>query len=588
MNAVAYIRKSTSGFDEFGCERQEGSFDRQRASIEDFARAKNITIIRWYQEPASGKSIRKRKIFRQMVKDAKSPTRQFEAIIFEDFSRFMRDIKEAQRYEVELDDFGVKLLFTNLQNDDSFGNELYKSVTRTSAADFSRDLARKVLQGMIRKARMGCWLGGVPPYGYRTCKDADGNTWLVIYEPEAIIVRRIYNYSRKGWGHRKIARLLNGEGIPSSEAARKRNSLLNKNPDGRWSGETVRHLLRNPVYKGVARWNKHARVDCFDWTSEGKGTVSIQKLRTENKQFKKNGDCSGHRSHQEFFVDRKKPQKEWIVVEGKAPNIIAPELFDAVQERFRKYSSDKWLKANTAKALMTGAMSCTVCGGNRYHAHSTTKVIKSTGERATYYFYRCSGDVRKGSHAGLPNNLILKRSAIDSVVTEGLCSRIAHLIRPGKVAELFEAKLRTFLGNNPNLLEEIAREIKKVHAEQERMIFAYRKFETPIPEDMIQELKERSKSLEERRDRLISAGHGKVRQEIRHVAEKFLYRIMEARDSMAAEDTQEILHVRQAFLPKAEVSWYNHIQKVRMFWRKVPEFAGCQIPTTSTSSFKIT
>ena len=582
MNAVAYIRKSTSGKDDSGCERQEGSFDRQKASIEDFARHRDLKIIRWYEEPVSGKSIRKRKIFLQMVKDAKNPTRLFNAIIFEDFSRFMRDVKESKRYEVELDDAGIKLLFTNFQNDDSMAAEMYKGGVRAMSAEYSRELARKVLQGMIRQARKGCWLGGVAPFGYRTCKDAEGNTWLVIYEPEAITVRKIYDLSYKGWGHKKIARWLNEQGILASEAARKRNSTLNKNLDGKWSGDTVRHLLRNPVYKGVVRWNKRARVDCFDWTTEGKGTVEIKKLRTENEQFRKSGDRFDQRSQQKFFIDRAKAEKEWIKVEGKAPAIVAPETFDAVQERFKKYATDKCLKANTARSLMTGALICTVCGGNRYQAHRTTKIIKSTGERASYYFYRCSGDVRKASHVGLPNNLIIKQSAIDSVVEEGLHVRIQHLARPGKVTEMFEEKLRVFLGSNPNRLAEVETELKEVRAEQDRLIYAYGKFEQAIPEDKVQELKERLRSLETQRDDLIAAGHERTqREDVKLVARRFLKRIGEARKSVVMGDPQERIHIRQAFLPKAEVSWYNQKPKIQMFWRRFPEFAGCDIRSTS-------
>lgn len=554
MKAVAYLRKSTSGKDEDGSERQEGSFERQKMSIEDFAKRKDIEITRWYEEPMSGKSIRRRKVFLRMVKDAKNPTRQFEAIIFDDYSRFMRDIKEAQRYEVELDDFGIKLLFTNLPNDDSISNEIYKSIARTSAADYSRDLARKVLQGMIRKANKGCWLGGIAPYGYRTFKDGEGNTWLVIYEPEAVIVRKIFDLSLKGWGHRSIARWLNGQGIKASETAQKRNSLMNKNLDGKWSGESVRGLLRNSVYKGVSKWNKRARVDCFDWALEGKGTVNIKKLRTENHQFLKNGDCFGQRSRREFFIDRAKPREEWIVIEGKVPCIIDPKQFDAAQERFKKYATDKSKKANTAKALMTGSLYCMVCGGNRFQAHSTSKMIKSKGEKTHYHFYRCSGDVRKGSHAGLPNNLILSRPVIDRVVSEGLCARIDAFVRPEKVFELFEAKLRVFLGNNPNYLAQVENEIEKVRGEQKRMIYAHQKFGTPIPDDTARDLKEQLEFLQGKRDSLLAAGHGNIRQETREAAKRFIMRIKEAKVNMAMKDTQEILHIRQAFLPKAEVS----------------------------------
>lgn len=584
MNAAAYIRKSTVGREEDGVERQEGSFDRQKASIQDFARRQKIDIVCWYEEPVSGKSIRKRKKFLQMVKDAKNPSRLFDAIIFEDYSRFMRDIKEAKRYEVELDDVGIKLLFTDLKNDGSTAEEMYKGGIRAMAADYSRDLARKVVQGMLRKARMGCWLGGLPPFGYRKSKDANGCIWLVIYEPEAETVRIIFDLAFKGWGFRKIARWLNQHGIPSSETARKRNSLMNRNLDGRWSGEGVRHLLKNPVYKGVVRWNKRSRVDCFDWTHEGEGTVQIGKLRTENEQFWKSGDRFTQRSAHQFYIDRPKPKEEWVTVEGKAPQIIESEVFDAIQERFKVYSSDKWKRANNARALMTGALVCSICGGNRFHANQTSKIIKATGERVYYQFYRCSGDVRKGSHAGMKRSFFLKQSAVDGVVVDGLRKRINAVLRPERVVQLFEDKMRAFLGNKPNRLAEVEEEIKQIRTEQERMIYAYRKFETAIPEDKVNELKGRLKSIESQRDGLIAAGHDRIRQNLEKTVTRFLERVAEAKKGIELGDPQEKILIREAFLSKSEVIWSNESRpELKFCWRKVPKFGDCQFISTSTS-----
>ena len=204
MKAVAYCRKSTSGFDENGVERQEGSIDRQRIAVEDYAKRKEIKIERWYEEPGvSGKSMRKRKVFLQMVKDAQAG--KFSAIIFGEYDRFMRDVKEAMRYEVLLDDLGIQLHFTNLSNDGSSGDEIYKSVARQMAAEYSRELARKVVQGMARKANMGSWNGGVPPFGYRTQKNGDGKVHLIVHETESQVVREMFGLSLKEWGHVRIA-----------------------------------------------------------------------------------------------------------------------------------------------------------------------------------------------------------------------------------------------------------------------------------------------------------------------------------------------------------------------------------------------
>jgi len=337
MKAAAYTRKSTSGTDVNGVERQEGSYLRQRSSIEDYAKRRGIEIIKWYEEPVSGKSIRKRKVFLQMVKDAKAPGRPFKAIIFGEYDRFMRDVKEAMRHEVELDDAGVEIHFTNLKNDGSMGDQIYKSIAREMAAEYSRELARKVVQGMVQKAKKGSWLGGTAPYGYRTEKDPSGTIRLIIDKKEARIVRQIFDLSLKGHGHKWIAVSLNNRSIPAGIVARCRASS-NRNPDGKWSGSTIRMMLRNTVYKGVFRWNKRARVDCFDWRLQDRGTIDIGKLRTQLDQFKNNGA---------YFIDREKPAAEWITQDSGVPAIVSAETFDEIQNRFLPYSSRKWRRPNS-------------------------------------------------------------------------------------------------------------------------------------------------------------------------------------------------------------------------------------------------
>gem|GEM_PF-1613539 len=570
--AAAYLRKSTSGRDEDGCERQSGSFDRQKMAIMDYARRNGIEIIRWYEEPASGKSIRKRSVFLRMVKEAESILRPFEIIIFDSYDRYMRSNKEAMRYEVLLDDLGIELHFTNLRNDGSPADEIYKSLARQMSADYSKDLARKVVQGMIRKAKMGSWLGGPPPYGYRKTKDTNGCVWLTVHEPEAKVVRMIFEQSLKGHGHKAIAIMLNEQGILSSEIARNRNSVMNQNPDGRWCGDTVRYILRNPVYRGVVRWNRRGRVDCFSWRTEGRGTVEIGKLRTETASFRKNGDKVVNRAQLEYFVDRVKPKEEWVVIEGKAPPIIKAEDFETVQRRFHPYSSKKWRRMNSTKYLMSSVLTCKMCG-NRFFGHRYKKTIKSTGEQIHYEFYRCAGEHKKGAHLGTKTYLMLKQKAIDDVVMQGIQSRIQNLVRPDRVKELFEQRLQRFIESNPDHLLKVEKELKSITNEIDRMIYAFSKFETPMPDDKIRELRGRQKALEATRDGLIAAGHSSSALNIETEVEQFLERLASSQKAIAIGNPQERIQIREAFLAKAEVFWYNSRPEVRFFWRKVPKVA---------------
>lgn len=252
IRAIAYYRKSTSGFDENGNVRQEGSHDRQRHAVRELASRNNLEIVDEIEESQSGKTIRKRDKFRELVDEALRPNRRFDAIIFDDPSRFMRNVRLAREYQEIFHRAKLKAYFANLSNDGGFGDGLTLDLLCRMAELFSRDHARKVLGGTIRKAEMTSWLGGTPPYGFRSQRGKDNIVRLVIHEEEAKIVVEVFNLSLQGWGHKKIAIELNDRGILAGWAARGRKGR-NRNRDGKWSGSGIRSILKNPAYKGTYR-----------------------------------------------------------------------------------------------------------------------------------------------------------------------------------------------------------------------------------------------------------------------------------------------------------------------------------------------
>ncbi len=76
------------------------------------------------------------------------------------------------------------------------------------------------------------------PYGYRrVSRSANTMAHLVVYDPEAVVVRRIFeDYVAGGHSVRQIVRHLNTNGVPS--------------PCGKpvWSCSVVGRLLRNESY----------------------------------------------------------------------------------------------------------------------------------------------------------------------------------------------------------------------------------------------------------------------------------------------------------------------------------------------------
>jgi len=123
--------------------------------------------------------------------------------------------------------------------------------------------------------------GGRAPYGYTVVdggahpnprKAAEGHRLrlLVVDEPSAEVVRRIFGEYLDGRGDRAIAVGLNRDGI-LCPSARRPEQNRHRSADG-WQGSTVRAILQNPRYTGYAvfgRWTKQETLLDPDDVSAG-------------------------------------------------------------------------------------------------------------------------------------------------------------------------------------------------------------------------------------------------------------------------------------------------------------------------------
>ncbi len=105
--------------------------------------------------------------------------------------------------------------------------------------------AERGRRGKLYRSRAGEVLATKVPYGYRRVpRGADGAAHLIIHEPEAAVVRRIFTDFLAGHSLRHLAVTLSAEGIAS--------------PEGRpvWRLSTICRLLRNEAYAGRLYWNR--------------------------------------------------------------------------------------------------------------------------------------------------------------------------------------------------------------------------------------------------------------------------------------------------------------------------------------------
>jgi DNA invertase Pin-like site-specific DNA recombinase len=213
-----------------------------------------------------------------------------------------QDIDAGAFYEYVCRQEGVSVVYCAepFENDRSAIAGILKSMKRVMAAEYSRELSRKVFAGQCHIARMGFKLGGPAPYGLRRMLvDADGRD-LGVLEPgqrKAIAnqrVRFVKGPEKEQAAIRIIFTLRTEREMSFPEIAR----CLNKNgaryiDGGRWNSYRVQGIVRNPAYCGRFIFNK---------TQQKLGAPAANN-----------------------------PPSDWIVVEDAIPPIITKETFAEAQ-----------------------------------------------------------------------------------------------------------------------------------------------------------------------------------------------------------------------------------------------------------------
>jgi len=260
MRAAEYVRMST--------EHQQYSIENQEAIICEYARQHGFRIVRSYSDAAkSGIDLKHRPALRQLLRDVADPDIGFKAILVYDVSRWGRfqDTDESAFHEFWCKQFGIQVHYCAepFPNDNSVASSLLKTLKRTMAGEYLRELSARVHAGQCRLARKGFKLGGRPGFGLRRLLlDSEGNpkmelstgerksiltdrvTYVAGPASEVRIVQRIYSlFLDRDFGIAKIARELNRLKIP-------------REVPGSWNHAVVRRILSHPKYVGCVVFNQ--------------------------------------------------------------------------------------------------------------------------------------------------------------------------------------------------------------------------------------------------------------------------------------------------------------------------------------------
>jgi len=262
IRGAMYVRMST--------EHQQYSTENQSVAIERYASAHNIQIVQTFVDfGKSGLTLAGRAALRDLLEQVEKGVAPFEAILVYDISRWGRfqDADESAFYEYVCKRARVAVHYCaeQFENDGSISSNLLKTIKRSMAGEYSRELSVKVFAGQCRLIELGYRQGGHAGYGLRRqLVDRDSNpkellqfgqqksiqTDRVILVPgpeeEISVVRDIYDlFTVERRTEREIAEILNGRGIDTDL--------------GRpWTRGTVHQLLTNPKYIGSNVYNRHS------------------------------------------------------------------------------------------------------------------------------------------------------------------------------------------------------------------------------------------------------------------------------------------------------------------------------------------
>ena len=282
---------------------------------------------RYIDEGITGTSIKKRKNFMRMMKDAQDG--KFDLIITREVSRFARNTVDTLQETRKLKRMGVEVYFTedNIWTFKDDDGELKLTIMATLAQNESKKTSQRVKAGLRIAFQNGIYMGSGNILGYYKI---DKNN-MVVNENQAEIVRYIFREYIKGVGTTTIARDLERKGYRTS-------SGLN-----RWSASYITHVLRNKFYTGTIVYNKQYIPDYL-----------------EQKAKKNRGEI------------------EQIVVEGTHEPIISKEDFEKAQAILDRHSrpsvSGDRTAIGVAKFVWSKKMICE-CGStfNRRKNHESKK-----------------------------------------------------------------------------------------------------------------------------------------------------------------------------------------------------------------------
>lgn len=346
------------------------SLDAQVEELKAYAEYRELRIVGEYCDAGkSGKNIKGRPEFCQMMEDIRSQKDDVEFVLVFKLSRFGRNAADILRSLQVLDDYGVNLVSVNEAIDSSTSGGRLTLAILSAVAEMEREnIVVQFMAGRLQKIMNGDWGGGAIPYGYKNI-----NHKLVPDMQEAEIVKKIFEmYEEKQSTATSVAVTLNNSSY-------KRIKDVDDKP---FTYDFVSRVLDNPFYCGRLYFNRRTN-----------------KKERNGKTIKYDAD-------------------HVIMVPGNHEALVSEELWDRVHEK-RVRMADKYKKSaeNVNVHLLSGIVRCPVCGSHLIGSVCKTKNLNGDGYYRPISYYHCRNN-RKQNGETCSYATRLNQDIIDGLVFE--------------------------------------------------------------------------------------------------------------------------------------------------------------------------
>ena len=326
-------------------------------------------------------------------------------------NRFARNRADSVLYRGFYDRFGI--VFDSVTEICPRGQDgvFITSIREVMDQYYSENLAQNVTRGLLQRAKMCQYTGGMVTYGYKV----NPQTKLYeICESEAENVRLIFKMYVAKQGYAEILKELDARG-----AVCRSGKPFSKNVIG--------DMVTNEKYAGVYTYNKRA------------GCNSV-----------------GERNSHAY-----KPKEDTIRIPGGVPAIVDQHTFDQAQKR--KEANVKGTRSRREKDfyLLTGLIECGECG------HAFTSNRKFAGRNKTKYLtYRCTNHNKGGTcHCKEVN-----RDYLEAFVLDVILSKIITDSRRDELVEEFRKQQGSAIKEHAEKKIRLKQEIAAIESKNEGIL----------------------------------------------------------------------------------------------------------------------